>query len=267
MNTAHHLRGTWAHDVDRFIVMTRFERDKFVEGGFPADKISVKPHFVYDTSIPHDESPHGLLYVGRLTPDKGIPMLLEAWSGVDSIPLTIAGEGPLAEDIKRMASEHPNLHYVGQESNWEVHELMRRSSIVVITSEWYETFCRVVVEAFAESTPVLASNIGALGELVTAGVTGLHFEPGNAQDLAKKIQWAADHPIELRGMGENGRREYEETYTPERNYTLLMNIYDDAVAQARGAVNSGIAPGHMPVRSVSEPTAEAAPPFDMAPVS
>ena len=234
MNAVHRFRGTWAKDVDRFIVMTLFEREKFIEGGFPADRIIVKPHFVYAGPVDPKQPRRGLLYAGRLTREKGIPMLLDAWASAEMMPLTIAGDGPLAGEVRGAAERHPELHYLGQQSYPDVLALMRRASMLIVTSEWYETFGRVVIESFAGGTPVLAANIGAIGELVTPGVTGLHFEPGNPADLAAKIRWAAGHPEEMGRMGQNARREYEQKYTPERNYTLLMDIYNQVIADAAG---------------------------------
>lgn len=242
MNAVHQLRGTWENDVDRYIVMTRFERDKFIEGGFPADKIIVKPHFVYAGPVDPDQPRSGLLYVGRLTREKGIPMLLDAWASTAGMPLTIAGDGPLADEVRAAAERSPGLHYLGQQPYAEVLALMRRASLLIVTSEWYETFGRVVIESFAGGTPVLAANIGAIGELVTPGVTGLHFEPGNGEDLAAKIRWAADHPEAMLRMGENARRAYEENYTPERNYTLLMDIYRQVIAEAAGRRHEAAGP-------------------------
>lgn len=234
MNAVHRLRGTWQRDVDRYIVMTRFERDKFIAGGFPADKIVVKPHFVYAEPVDPGQPRSGLLYVGRLTREKGIPMLLDAWASGAAMPITIAGDGPLAEEVRAAAERFPELRYLGQQPYAEVLARMRRASLLIVTSEWYETFGRVVIESFAGGTPVLAAKIGAIGELVTPGITGLHFEPGNAEDLAAKIRWAAEHPDEMRRMGENARREYDEKYTPERNYTMLMDIYERVIAESAG---------------------------------
>jgi glycosyltransferase involved in cell wall biosynthesis len=227
MITAHKIRRTWSRDVDKFIAMTHFERDKFIEGGFPADRITVKPHFVTAAPLAPDTHRNGFLYVGRLTPDKGILTLLEAWHDVDGMPLTIAGSGPLASEVAAAADRNPNLSYVGPKSTNDIYALMHHASLLVVSSQWYETFGRVVVEAFAQGTPVLAANIGAIGELVSPGKTGLHFEPGNVASLSKALRWAAQHPDEIRQMGIAARDEYKRVYTPERNYEMLMHIYEE----------------------------------------
>ena len=102
--------------------------------------------------------------------------------------------------------------------------------MLVFPSEWYETFGRVAVEAFAKGTPVIAASIGAIAELVEHGRTGLHFEPGNADELAARVERALSHPVELARMRSEARAEYEAKYTAERNYEMLMEIYERAVA-------------------------------------
>ena len=109
---------------------------------------------------------------------------------------------------------------------------MRRAAFLVMPSEWYEGFGMVLAEAFACSLPVVASRLGAMRELIEDGVTGLHFQPGDPADLAAKVRWAAENPSDMRRMGENARRVYEDNYTPERNYRHLMAIYDDAAQAA-----------------------------------
>lgn len=229
MITMHNLRRTWSRDVDRYITMTRFGRDKFIEGGFPKDKITVKPHFVQPTLVSLETHREGLLFVGRLTPNKGIPMLVSAWKKNPSHPLTIAGTGPLASEVEHAAARHPNLHYVGSVPSHDVQKLMRKASLLVVPSQWYETFGLVAIESFAQGTPVLAPNHGAIGELVSPGLTGLHFTPGDTADLSERISWALDHPAELREMGAAAHREYEQKYTPERNYHMLMDIYREVI--------------------------------------
>jgi glycosyltransferase involved in cell wall biosynthesis len=127
---------------------------------------------------------------------------------------------------------------------------MRQASLLIVTSQWYETFGRVAIEAFAQGTPVLASNIGAIGEVVTPGITGLHFEPGNTADLARNIQWAVDHPDHIREMGVAARQEYETTYTPRRNYDLLMDIYRRVLHEPQALQDD--APEHSFINEPSE---------------
>ena len=106
---------------------------------------------------------------------------------------------------------------------------MRQASFLVMPSEWYEGFALVLAESFCQSLPVIASRLGAMAEIVEDGVTGLHFTPGNSDDLAAKVRWADEHPDEMLRMGENARQVYEEKYSPEANYPQLMAIYEEAI--------------------------------------
>jgi glycosyltransferase involved in cell wall biosynthesis len=99
---------------------------------------------------------------------------------------------------------------------------------LIFPSKWYETFGRVAVEAFAKGTPVIAANIGAIAELVDSGRTGLHFRPGDSEDLAARVEWALTHPTELALMRQEARAEFEAKYTAAKNYQKLMEIYDKA---------------------------------------
>ena len=107
--------------------------------------------------------------------------------------------------------------------------LMRDASVLVFPSIWYECAPMTIVEALACGLPVIASNLGSIPEFVQHGHNGLLFETGDAQDLARQVRWAFDHPDELRAMRANARREFEEKYTAERNYKMLMAIYEMAI--------------------------------------
>jgi glycosyltransferase involved in cell wall biosynthesis len=241
MITVHRLRGTWTHDVDRYITMTEFERSKFIEGGFPPDRIVIKPHFVDVPRFPTTSHRSGFLVVGRLTSPKGIPTLITAWAQIQGARLIIVGDGPMSGDVQEIAARNPSIEYLGRKSSEDILRLMSGVEALIAPTQMYETFGRVAIEAFAQGTPVIASSIGATGEVVTHGKTGLHFSPGDGADLARKIRWALNHPSEMRQMGERARAEYMETFTPSANYQRLMEIYDEAKAVAQRRQ------GHRPV--------------------
>src|SRR5690606_22069416 len=133
-----------------------------------------------------------------------------------------AGNGPLNELVNGASGPIVPLGRLESEA---VAAEMRSAQALVFPSEWYEGFPMTIVEAFGSGLSVIASNLGAMAEIIENGVTGLLFESGNAADLAAKVCWAVEHPEEMRRMGENARREYETKYTSERNYELLMQIY------------------------------------------
>ncbi|MDJ0737520.1 MAG: glycosyltransferase [Nostocaceae cyanobacterium] len=226
MLTVHHTMGTWKQMVDVYIALTEFARQKFIQGGLPADKIVVKPNFVHPDPGVGEGSGGYALYVGRLSVEKGLDTLLAAWEQLDTnMPLKIVGDGPLASQVAATTQRLANVEWLGRQPMPQVHALMGEAKLLIFPSKWYETFGRVAVEAFAKGTPVIAANIGAIAELVDHGRTGLHFHPGDPADLAAKVEWALEHPQELSEMRHVVRAEYEGKYTAKENYHRLMEIY------------------------------------------
>ncbi|MCZ6605096.1 MAG: glycosyltransferase family 4 protein [Alphaproteobacteria bacterium] len=231
MIAIHLKRGTWHTHVDRFIAFTDFAKAKFVAGGLPADKIAVKPNFVdAPASAAQSGSGNAALYVGRLSAEKGIATLLAAWRDLD-VPLRLAGDGPLRDWARDTAPLSVTL--LGHLSPEALAQERHAAAFCVMPTEWYEPFGLVTVEAFASSRPVIASRRGANTELVEDGVTGLHFTPGDSHDLADKVRWASAHPEDMRRMGENARRVYEEKYTPDIGIEKLIAVYEAAIANRR----------------------------------
>ncbi|MEM4409929.1 MAG: glycosyltransferase family 4 protein [Candidatus Caldarchaeum sp.] len=233
MLTFHRFLGTWDM-VDRYIVLTEFSRQKFIQAGFPPEKLVVKPNFVHpDPGVGAGKGGYAL-FVGRLSPEKGVGTLLKAWESLGGrVPLKIVGDGPLAEEVRRAAERMPCVEWLRYKAPEEVYALMGNATVLVFLSEWYEPFGRVAVEAFAKGTPVVASDIGALSELVQQGRTGLLFRPGDPEDLAAKVEWLLAHPRDLARMRQEARAEYEAKYTAERNYQMLMEIYQQAIDNHR----------------------------------
>ncbi len=225
----HRSKGTWREKVDRFIALTDFAKNKFVEAGFPEEKIVVKPNFVED---PLNIKSKGLreakaFFVGRISREKGVSGLMSAWDHLN-YPLLLAGDGPEFEGLKNSCDNNA-ITFLGTQSKEQVYDLMTHSQFLVMPSIWYEGFPMVLVEAFAHGLPVICSRLGGMAEIVEDGVTGLHFEAGNADDLAKKVRWMIAHLEECEQMGKNARLEYEKKYTPEKNYEMLMDIYQQAI--------------------------------------
>lgn len=219
----HRRHGTWGSKVDRYIALTDFAKGRFVAGGFPADRIAVKPNFAADTAPPDSDAERGgALFVGRLSPEKGPATLVEACRDVD-MPVRIAGDGPLSESLR--AAAPATVSFAGRLTPDAIAEEMRRAAFLVVPSQCYEGFPMAIAEAFAAGLPVFASRLGSLAEIIEDGVNGLLFAPGDTADLAAKLRWAGDHPDELRRMGVTARQHYEERYTPEVNYAMLESIY------------------------------------------
>ncbi len=226
---AHRAVATWTRTVSRFIALTEFARQKFIAGGLPAHKIVVKPNFV--TYSPASEEGHDgyVLFVGRLSAEKGIDTLLEAWARLQTKrPLKIVGEGPLASKVQEAAFRNPCIEWLGWRGAEEVSRLMARAALLVFPSVWYEGFPLVLAEAFAAGLPVIASRLGAMAEVVTDGKAGLLFTPGRPEELASMVEWAFTNPVEVERMRSYARSEYENKYTAESNYAMLSEIYRSA---------------------------------------
>lgn len=225
MLQSHRLLGTWRDKVALYIALNDFCRDKFVQGGLPADRIRVKPNFV-DLPEPAASSREGFLFVGRLSQEKGVDVLAAAMSQAQAgIRLRVAGTGP----EQAVIAAAPGTTLLGALAAPAVYAEMGRSAALVIPSIWYENFPRTLVEAFACGLPVIASRLGALAALVQDGMTGLLFRPGDAADLACKLQWAATHPAEMAEMGCRARGVFEQQLSGAANYAQLLAIYREAL--------------------------------------
>jgi glycosyltransferase involved in cell wall biosynthesis len=225
MLTGHRVVGSYTHKVTRYIALNQFSRSKFIEGGLPADRISIKPNFVTIDDI-DEGSREGGLFVGRLSREKGIGVLLDALSRLPLTSIDLIGDGPMRAEV----TGRSELRALGPLGKSDVLDAMRRASFLIVPSVWHEVMPLTVLEALACRLPVIASRSGALAELIEDGRTGLLVEQGNAQDLAEKIAWAEKHPESMRKMGANARAEYEQKYTPHRNLERLTSIYHDAIA-------------------------------------
>lgn len=233
MLAAHRALRTWTEMVDVYVAPTEFARRKFLEGGLPAGKLVAKPNFVLPDPGPGESGEGHALFVGRLSPEKGVGTLLAAWKHLQGgPPLKIVGDGPLRSQVVEATSRHPQMRYLGYRPAEEVHALMRDASVLIFPSEWYETFGRVVAEAFATATPVIAADVGVIRELVDHGRLGLRFRPGDPEDLAAQVEWFFSHSEKHAWMRRQARAEFEAKYTAERNYESLMEIYRSALANA-----------------------------------
>jgi len=224
MLSVHRTLGTYRRKVTRYIALSEFSRAKFIEGGLPAQQISVKPNFVAAERSDADERTGGV-FVGRLSIEKGLHVLVAALRMLPHTVCDVIGAGAQLASLQNNAQ----IRLLGEQSAQAVLERMRTASYLVMPSICYEQFPRTLVEAFACGLPVIASRLGPLAELVTDGHTGLLFTPGSSSDLAEKLRFAETHPDTMRQMGRNARHEYEAKYTPQRNHEQLMEVYRAAM--------------------------------------
>jgi glycosyltransferase involved in cell wall biosynthesis len=230
MQAGHRLLGTWRTKVDLYITLNEFMRRKAIAGGLPAERIVVKPNFVGNDPGVGEGRGGFALFTARLNPEKGVAELLAAWRRLGSrIPLKIMGDGPLTEMVKAAAASTPGIEYLGRRPLAEFYDLLGQASFFVFTSTWYEGFPRVINECYARGTPIVASAIGPIAEVVADGRTGVHFRPGDVDDLVAKVEWLLDHPAAQAALREGARREFEARYTAEGGLQQLLAAYRRAI--------------------------------------
>lgn len=224
-------RPTW-RGVDRFLVLTRFMAERLAVLGVDPERLVVRPTATADPGAP-GAGGSGFVYVGRLTEEKGVRLLVEAWqqSGLGrERQLTIVGDGPLAEFCRGAAETTPGLQVVGRLAADEVDAVIASSRALVAPSLWFEGFPRVVVEAFSHGTPVIATRIGSLAEVVD-DLVGWSVEPTASELAASFLSAAAEDGAAKRVAA---RQRYLDTYRPEITLGQLLDVYDD-VRLNRGA--------------------------------
>jgi glycosyltransferase involved in cell wall biosynthesis len=232
MLAVHRARRTWTKRVDCYIALTEFAKRKFIAGGLPAERIAVKPNFVEPDPGVKTGTGKYALFVGRLSPEKGVRTLLAAWERQHSIPLVIAGDGPLRAEVEASARTNSSVVFKGWLPQEEVLSLMKGALFLVFPSEWYEQFPMSIVQSFACGTPVMFADVGTLPHIVTDNRTGVAFRAGDADNLAEKSVWAWTHQADMAAMGREARSDYETKYTARRHSDRLMEIYELAMRSA-----------------------------------
>lgn len=226
--------GTYARAIDAYITLSRFAAARFAAAGLDAARVHVKPNFVDDADPPGAGDGGYVVYAGRLSTEKGLETLLDAWRGLRDIPLRIVGDGPLHTALReRAAREGLPVQFVGLRPRDEVRAIIGGAALLVLPSQWFEGFPLVLVESYARGTPVVAARIGSLAELVVPDGTGLHFAAGHATGLAAQVRalWADDARRERLRRG--ARAHFEAEYSAPRNLRLLLDIYAAARAVSR----------------------------------
>jgi glycosyltransferase involved in cell wall biosynthesis len=233
MTSMHRGLGTWQNKVTRYIVLTEFMRELMVSPGvLPAHRIVIKPNAAADFGTGEGNGGYAL-YVGRLSPEKGVRTVLDAWKeNSPAVPLKIAGDGALRPEVEALSGGN-NIEYLGPVSKERVGQLMRNALVLIIPSLCYEGLPVVVPEAFSASLPIIASNLGSLGTLIAPGETGMLVPPGDAVSLRAAVNNLSESPALLSQMRVRARQVYEQLYSPESNLKLLLGIYEDAISAVR----------------------------------
>ena len=235
MLAAHRALGTWTELVDVYIALTNFAREKFIEGGLPAEKIVTKPNSLQsDPGLGQAQGEYAL-FVGRLSVEKGVETLLAGWKSIGkTMPLKIVGEGPLGSKVAQAVGRVPGVEWLQAQPREQTLTLMRDARVLILPSVCYENFPMVLAEAYAVGLPVIASDVGSLSTLIDPGRTGLYFRPGDPEDLAAQVEQVLVRPSELVRMRTQARAEFESKYAAEQNYSMLMDIYQQALGRKEG---------------------------------
>ncbi|WP_437922287.1 glycosyltransferase family 4 protein [Sphingobacterium sp. LRF_L2] len=225
----HRKIGTW-NKINTYIVLSEFAKNIFNESTFPvaASRFAIHPNSVslHPLKIQKTAS---FVYIGRLAEEKGIMPLLQAISGM-GIPLYIYGDGPQRDQVLDFAERYPDIHYMGYQSREVLLEALAQADALIVPSVCYEGMPITIIEALAQGTPVLASAIGILKEMIIPLYTGMHFDPFDRQDIKKVLhEWKMLSAKKKLEIASNCKEEYAKKYTLERSEERLLSIYRNAI--------------------------------------
>jgi len=227
MQKVHRAARTWTDTVGGLMAPTEFLRQKLISGGLRAERVHLKPNFLHPDPGVSIGGRDFALFAGRLSQEKGLRTLLQAWQLIDRrIPLRIAGDGPLRKELESFAGSAGlnNVRFLGLQSRDQVLELLKQARLAVFPTQCYEGFPLGLVEAFACATPLIASRLGAVGDLIEDGRTGFLFPPGSPEHLAERVATLWNRTEELRAVGDRARAEYLEKYTLKQNLSRFHEI-------------------------------------------
>jgi glycosyltransferase involved in cell wall biosynthesis len=230
----HAEMGTWSSRVSAYIALTELAAEKLGSYRIPREKIFVKPNFVVDRGVGEGQGDYAL-FVGRLSPEKGIQTLIDAdRAGLLFMDVVLLGDGPMRPDVDEAAARPGSrLKVRGFVDSDQTASMMKHASVLLMPSLWYEGDPLVVIEALSLGLPVIAATVGNTARTVAANKMGLVYPPRDHAGLAGALKWYADHPQEASAMRQSARSYYLATHTPELNYRRLLQIYAHASDTAR----------------------------------
>lgn len=231
--TSIHTRlNTWNRSVSMFLAVSQSMRSIMIEAGIEAQRIRIKSSFAPDPGYRESQRSY-FCFAGRLSHEKGIRQMIDAWRALPDVALKIAGAGPLEKEVLAFAASHPNVEYLGTLPAAEVPELMRGAIATVLPSTWDEPSPVVLIQSFSVGTPMIASDFGSRHQSVTHGETGLVFPGTEIEIFASLVRWANEHPEECRRMGAAARKKYEKSFSIAANHARLMACYEEALSNSR----------------------------------
>ena len=232
--------GAFTEHVDVFTPPTSFHARWLTDQGITADRIHVIPNMV-DDDAGSDCSATGAYvgFAGRVSPEKGVEVLIEAARRLPNVPFRIAGS------FERMpalpASAPANVRFLGHLESRELCDFYASARAVVVPSVWYEGFPTVIPQAMLRGRPVIASDIGGLGDVIDDGVTGLLFPMGDAAHLAERIDKVWSDAILARSMGSAAREKAVREYSRARYFDRLIEAFSAAAERLAETVGARVA--------------------------
>lgn len=230
----HRKRGTF-NAISRFITLSEFSKSIFAKSklNVPMDKFLVKPNFVKVAEVTKEYPSDYFVYVGRLSEEKGIIPLLHAWKATDH-KIKIFGTGPLQKEVELIVSNSPNMQYMGFQDKQTLSNQIASASAVIVPSVCYESMPLAVLEAYALGTPVIASSIGILNEMVVPLYTGLLFDPHNHINMVQTLaEWKSLPKEKILEIKANCQKEYLQKYSQPIVMNELENIYNEVLAESK----------------------------------
>jgi glycosyltransferase involved in cell wall biosynthesis len=229
MLTLHNVLNTWNSKIDGYIAISDFVKGQLARGGINPDKIYVKYNFVKNPPafVAKPAGEKQFLYLGRLSTEKGIDFLLEAFKSEElkNTVLNIIGDGPKADAVLQAAQINSNIRYLGKLPINKAYEILAQSWALIFPSQWHEPFGRTVVEAFSAGTPVIGASVGGVTELIKDNYNGFLYNSLDVKDLINQtirmINCMNYEQIRL-----NARKSFEESFTAANNYEQMLNIYN-----------------------------------------
>ena len=217
--------------IDLFLAPSRFIREKFIEFGYPEEKMVHLPLFLEESFINQSENMSGkggyFLFAGRLSSEKGLNFLIEFFKENPKYKLKIAGSGPDEQILIETANNNNNIDLLGYQERGSLQKLITEARAIIIPSIWYENAPYSVMEPMALGKVVIGSKIGGIPELVEERKTGLLFEPNSKEQLLEKIQFCVEEEKEIEKMGQNARAKMIQDFSNEKHYRKLMKIYQN----------------------------------------
>jgi len=218
----HRNKGTWEHQIDQYVCLTEFQKDKLISGGLPAGKVSVKPNFIGHDPLPvsHEDF---FLFVGKIGDYKGLQDLLHLFRHNHQSKFVLIGKSDNAAEF----DDFPNVKYLGEQSREVVLDHMRRCKAVIFPSLYYEGMPMVILEAFSHKKAVISRDRGAMSSMVIDGYNGLKYEA--LEDLLAAVEQLEQNEPQAKQLGDNAYNEYLGKYSEEQGYRNLIELYDEVV--------------------------------------